>query len=186
MKVINFFGAPGVGKSTMAMLITAMLKREQIDAEVSLEFVKEYIHTGNNNLLAYQNYIFAQQERQLRILLDSKEAEFVVTDAPLLHSVFYAPEKYPVYFKDLVFEIFNSYDNVNFLINRNHPYSFNGRIHNEDESTLIAKRLPAFLINHNVKYVEINSDDDVMSKVFTPLLDIHRDLENQQIKKIRK
>ncbi len=185
MKVINFFGAPGVGKSTMAMLLTSMFKRSQIDAEVSLEFVKEYIHTGNENLLAYQNYIFAQQERQLRILLNSKEAEFAITDAPLLHSVFYAPENYPVYFKDLVFEIFNSYDNINFFINRKHPYSFNGRIHSQEKSDLIAKRLPAFLINHNVPFTEINSDDDIGVKIFEPIMKNQRDIEYQLNKKIR-
>jgi adenylate kinase family enzyme len=185
MKVINFFGAPGVGKSTMAMFLTSLFKQSQVDAEVSLEFVKEYIHAGNENLLAYQNYIFAQQERQLRILLDSKEAEFAVTDAPLLHSVFYAPEKYPVYFKDLVFEIFHSYENINFLINRKHPYSFNGRIHSEEKSDLIAKKLPAFLMNHNIPYIEIDSDEDVKEKIFKYLMENHRDLEYQKNKKIR-
>lgn len=174
MKVINFFGAPGVGKSTIAMLLTSMLKQNQIDAEVSLEFVKEYIHAGNNNLLAYQNYIFAQQERQLRILLDSKEAEFVITDAPLLHSVFYAPENYPVYFKDLVFEIYHSYDNVNFLINRKHKYSFNSRIHSEEQSNIIARKLPLFLMNNNIPYIEINSDEDITENVFNYLLENHR------------
>ncbi len=186
MKVINFFGAPGVGKSTIAMELTAMLKKSRVDAEVSLEFVKEYIHTGNDNLLAYQNYIFAQQERQLRILLDSKEAEFAITDAPLLHSVFYAPKNYPIYFKDLVFEIFNSYDNVNYLIKRRHPYSFNGRIHNEEKSNLISQQLPAFLMNHNITYTEIYSDDDIREKILEPLLENHRDLEYQRVKKIRK
>lgn len=185
MKVINFFGAPGVGKSTLAMLVTAMLKRAMVDAEVSLEFVKEYIHTGSENLLAYQNYIFAQQERQLRILLDSKECEFAVTDAPLIHSAFYAPSNYPVYFKDLVFEIFNSYDNVNFLINRNHPYSFNGRIHSEEKSNIISRRLPAFLMNHNIPYIEINSDDDIESLVFDIIMKDHRDLQYQITKKVR-
>jgi nicotinamide riboside kinase len=186
MKVINLFGAPGVGKSTIAMELTSMLKKNRVDAEVSLEFVKEYIHTGSDNLLAYQNYIFAQQERQLRILLDSKEAEFAITDAPLLHSAFYAPENYPVYFKDLVFEIFNSYDNINFLIKRRHPYSFNGRLHNEEKSDLVAKKLPAFLINHNITYTEIYSDEDIRKKIFEPLMANHRDLEYQKNKKIRK
>ena len=111
MKVINFFGAPGAGKTTMALYVTHMLNKSQIDAQVSLEFVKEYIHSGSEHLLAYQNFIFAQQERQLRILLDSKEVEFAITDSPLLLSVFYAPENYPYYFKDLVFEIFHSYEN---------------------------------------------------------------------------
>lgn len=186
MKVINFFGAPGVGKTTMAMSLTAMLKQTQVDAEVSLEFVKEYIHSGSEHLLAYQNYIFAQQERQLRILLDSKEAEFAVTDAPLLHSVFYAPEKYPVFFKDLVFEIFKTYDNVNFLINRKHPYSYNGRIHNEQKSDLIAKKLPAFLINHNVPFIEIDSTDDVRTKVFNYIMEEHRVADYSKNKKVRK
>lgn len=185
MKVINFFGAPGVGKSTMAMLLTAMLKQSQIDAEVSLEFVKEYIHAGNNNLLSYQNYIFAQQERQLRILLDSKEAEFALTDAPLLLSVFYAPEKYPIYFKDLVFEIFHSYDNINFLINRKHPYSFNGRIHSEEKSDLIAKKLPAFLINNNIPFIEIDSNVNIKKVLFDYIINEKRDLEYQKYKKIR-
>jgi nicotinamide riboside kinase len=186
MKVINLFGAPGAGKSTIAMELTSMFKKSRVDAEVSLEFVKEYIHAGNNNLLAYQNYIFAQQERQLRILLDSKEAEFAITDCPLLLSPFYAPDDYPVYFKDLVFEVFNSYDNINFLVKRRHPYSFNGRIHSEEKSNLIAKKLPAFLINHNITYIEIYSDDDIRKKIFDYVMENHRDLEYQQNKKIRK
>lgn len=185
MKVINFFGAPGVGKSTFAMLLTSMLKQEQIDAEISLEFVKEYIHTGSNNLLAYQNYIFAQQERQLRILLDSKEAEFAITDAPLLHSVFYAPKDYPAYFKDLVFEIYHSYDNVNFLIKRNHTYSFNSRVHSEEQSDLIAKRLPAFLINHNIPFIEVNSTDDIKEHIFDFIVEKHRVKDYSINKKVR-
>jgi nicotinamide riboside kinase len=186
MKVINLFGAPGAGKSTIAMELTSMFKKHRIDAEVSLEFVKEYIHMGNNNLLAYQNYIFAQQERQLRILLDSKEVEFAVTDAPLLLSPFYAPDNYPVYFKELVFEIFNSYDNINYLVKRRHPYSFNSRIHSEEKSNLIAKKLPAFLINHNITYKEIYSDADIKTQIFDDLMANHRDLDYEKNKKIRK
>ena len=39
MKVINFFGAPGAGKTTMSLYVTHMLNKSQIDAQVSLEFV---------------------------------------------------------------------------------------------------------------------------------------------------
>jgi len=170
MKVINFFGAPGVGKTTTAMWLTSSLKKMNIDAEISLEFVKEYILSGNDNLLAYQNYIFAQQDRQLRILQTSQEVEFAVTDAPLLHSAFYEPEKYPIYFKDLVFEIFNSYDNINFFIKRNHPYSHQARIHDEKKSDYITKKLPAFLRNYNIPFIEINSTDDMEEKVLTHVL----------------
>lgn len=109
-----------------------------------------------------------------------------VTDSPLLLSVFYAPEKYSVFFKDLVFEVFNSYDNINFFINRKHPYTFNGRVHNEEQSNLIAKKMPAFLMNHNIPYTEIDSDVDIRSVVFEHLIKNHRDDEYQKNKKIRK
>lgn len=185
MKVINFFGAPGVGKTRSTMLLTSYLKESQTDAEASLEFVKEYIHANTEHLLSYQNYIFAQQERQLRILLDSKEVEFALTDAPLLHSAFYAPDNYPVFFKELVFEIYNSYDNVNYFINRKHSYSHQGRVHNEVDSDLITRRLKSFLINHNVAFTEINSTDDLRQTVLQDVLSNHRDEKYPEIKRHR-
>lgn len=185
MKVINFFGAPGVGKTRSAMLLTALLKEKAVDTEASLEFVKEYIHSNTINLLSYQNYIFAQQERQLRILLDSNEVEFAITDAPLLHSVFYAPENYPIFFNDLVFEIFNSYDNINYFINRNHKYSHQGRVHDEKSSNIITKKLKTFLINHNISFKEINSTDNLEEVVLNDLLTLHREENYQIIKKKR-
>ena len=69
MKVINFFGAPGVGKTTKTLELTSLMKKTQLDVEPSLEIVKEYIYSGTYVLLAYQNFIFAQQEKQLRICL---------------------------------------------------------------------------------------------------------------------
>lgn len=185
MKVINFFGAPGVGKTTCTMELTSMLKKSQVDAEVSLEFVKEYIHSNSEHLLAYQNYIFAQQERQIRIFKDSQEVEFAVTDAPLLHCPFYASDDYPVFFKELVFEIFNGYDNINFFINRKHPYSHQGRMHDEKKSNIIHKKLYAFLVNHGVKFIEIDSTADIGSTVFKHLMENHRVKDYELNKKKR-
>ena len=185
MKVINFFGSPGVGKTTATMELTSMLKKAQIDAEASLEFVKEYIHSNSEHLLAYQNYIFAQQERQLRIFKDSNEVELVVTDAPLLHSAFYAPDQYPVFFKELVFEIFQSYENVNFFINRKHTYSHQGRIHDEEKSDLMSRKLRAFLINHSIHFIEIDSTDNLRETVFEHLMNEHRVANYFSTKKTR-
>ena len=184
MKVINFFGAPGVGKTTKTLELTSMLKKQQLDVEPSLEIVKEYIYSGADILLSYQNYIFAQQERQLRILEDSKENEFVVTDAPLLNNVFYAPKNYPVFFKELVFELFNSYDNINFFIKRTHNYSHQGRIHNEQQSDKITNQMFAFLVNHNISFIEINSTDNT-NDIFDMILEYHRVPNYEKNKKRR-
>jgi hypothetical protein len=45
--------------------------------------------------------------------------------------------------------------------------------------------LPAFLINHNVPFTEINSDDDIGVKIFEPIMKNQRDIEYQLNKKIR-
>lgn len=184
MKVINFFGAPGVGKTTKTLELTSLLKRNQIDAEPSLEVVKEYIYSGTESLLAHQNFIFAQQERQLRILNNSQETEFTITDAPLLHSSFYEPENYPLFFKDLVFEIFNEYDNVNFFIKRTHQYSHQGRLQDEQESLKLSNQMYAFLINNNVPFIEINSTDSI-EDVFDVIMEYHRVPDYEKNKKRR-
>lgn len=176
MKVINFFGAPGVGKTTNALLLTALLKQRSIDAEISLEFVKDYIFTDNEDMVAFQNHIFSEQEKKLRIFLKSNEVEFAITDSPLLLSSYYAPKDYAISFKDFVFEVFNSYDNINFFVNRTHKYSHQGRKHNESESLFINKNIKAYLINNNVPFIEINSNVNLEDVVLTYLLENHRDL----------
>lgn len=174
MKVINLFGAPGAGKTTTAMWLTQRMKKEGIKAEISLEFVKEYIMSGNLNLLEYQNYIFAHQDRQLKILESAKNVEFAITDAPLLHSYYYQPEGYPISFKDFVFEVFHSYNNINFLITREHEYSKQGRIHSEIESKHVEKKMPVFLINNNIPFIEVSSKDDIETVIFEYILKNHR------------
>ena len=175
MKVINFFGAPGVGKTTMALLLTALVKQKAIDTEISLEFVKDYIFTNNEDMISFQNHIFSEQEKKLRVFSKSKEVEFAVTDSPLLLSCYYAPSDYAIYFKDLVFEIFNTYDNINFFVNRNHFYSHQGRKHDEEESIVINKNIKAYLINNNVPFIEINSTDNLEDFVIPYILNNHRD-----------
>lgn len=174
MKVINFFGAPGVGKTRSTMLLTAHMKEAGVDVEASLEVVKEYIHTKNYNLLNYQHYIFAQQDRQLQILQDSNEVEFAITDAPLLHSIQYGQEMYPFSYQELVFDFFNAYDNINYFITRNHAYSHQGRVHDEAQSDAISRKLKSFLINSGVPFKEIKSTDDLKEVVMKDLLENHR------------
>jgi hypothetical protein len=185
MKVINFFGAPGVGKTNNALLLTAILKKLGIDTEISLEFVKEYIFTNNEDMIAFQNHIFSEQERKLRVFSKSNEVEFAIADSPLLLSAYYAPKDYAIYFKDLVFEIFNTYENINFFVNRNHSYSHQGRKHNEEESIFINKNIKAYLINNNIPFIEINSTDNLEDFVIPYLLENHRDKDYQTNKRDR-
>ena len=84
----------------------------------------------------------------------------------------------------MVFELFNSYDNINFFIKRTHNYSHQGRIHNEQQSDKITNQMFAFLVNHNISFIEINSTDNT-NDIFDMILEYHRVPNYEKNKKRR-
>jgi len=167
MRVINFFGAPGAGKSTAALGLCHRLKRAWIECEYVSEFAKGQVWSDTAHLLSRQNWVFANQEFPLSCL--EGKVEFAVSDAPLLQAAFYAPEGYPASFTELVFDVFRGYDNVNYFINRAHPYSGTGRLQNETESDKIAIDLKSFLREHGIEFTEVHAGDSTPALIFEQL-----------------
>ncbi len=156
MKVINFFGAPCAGKSTAASGLFNIMKRSGLRAEYVTEAAKDHIYSGNGHMLEEQLLIFAEQSHRVNRLI-GKNIDYVITDSPLLFSSFYASPAYPDSFHELCFDFFNKYENINIFVHRSHPYNMLGRIHDETESDSIATRMHTFLINNNVKFVDISA-----------------------------
>lgn len=152
MKVINLFGAAGSGKSTNAAGLTYELKAEGLRVELINEYAKELCLIGAPHLLGNQINVFSEQYSKMKWL--SHELDFIVTDSPLLLSKFYGETNdyeferlYP-----LVDEVFNSFDNINILLERNHPWDGYGRVQTEEDSLNDNKRLEAFLDENGVQY----------------------------------
>lgn len=164
LKVINFFGAPGAGKTTAALSFTAYLKRMGYDAEYVPEFAKTQVWAETTHLLSKQNWVFAQQEFSLSIL-DGK-IEYAVLDSPLLLSAFYAPNNYPEVFEQLCLHFFNTYDNFNFFMKRDHAYQELGRIQNESEALVVESKLLNFLDKNNISFKELNASECVPERIF--------------------
>ena len=57
---INFFGAPGSGKSTLSAIVFAKLKMMGVNCELVTEFAKDKVWEKNNEALSNQIYIFAK------------------------------------------------------------------------------------------------------------------------------
>lgn len=157
MKVINFFGAPGAGKSTAALGLANSMKRNFLNCEYVPEFAKDQVWADTAHLLANQNWVLANQELRLRVM--EGKVDFAIMDSPLLLSAFYAPKAYPRAFTELCFYFFNSYENVNFFVNRSHEYSQVGRLQDEKESDAIATEMKEFLRSGGVKFTEISAGD---------------------------
>lgn len=144
MIVVNLFGAPGAGKSTGAAYIFAKLKMAGINAELVTEFAKDKVWEENAEVFKNQAYIFGKQSFRLSRLKD--KVDVIVTDSPLLLCEYYnnQPELGDE-FEKTVQNVFMSYDNMIYFLQRVKPYNPKGRFQTEEESDEIAEDLFSFV-----------------------------------------
>ena len=85
--VVNFMGAPGAGKSTMAARIFSELKWKGYDVELVGEYAKELVFEQRHQTFKNELYIFAKQHHRLFRL--KGQVRIIVTDRPIILSQFY-------------------------------------------------------------------------------------------------
>lgn len=169
MKVINLWGSPGSGKSTAAAGLFYKMKMSNYNVELISEFAKDVTWEGHSNLFLDQLYIFSQQNRKLERLRG--QVDYAINDSPLLMQLAYKPEDYYERFGDLVKEVWDSYDNINFLLQRTHPYRQAGRWHNESQAAEVEREIRDVLFYYQQEYTFINHGDpvDVMKEIIDDL-----------------
>lgn len=155
--VVNLFGVPGSGKSTGAAYIFAMLKMNGINAELVTEYAKDKVWEDNAEVFRNQAYLFGKQSYRLSRL--AGKVDVIVTDSPLPLSILYnEDERLSETFNQSVMDVFNSYNNINFLLNRTKPYNPAGRRQTEEESNALGKPIIDLLIRRNIAYIGIDGD----------------------------
>lgn len=182
MIVVNLFGAPGAGKSTGAAYIFSQLKMCGINAELITEFAKDKVYEESKGVFENQTYIFGKQ--YFRMTRCADKVDVIVVDSPLLLSCFYDgrnPESETTKaFKHYVKLVFNSFDNVNFFIERVKPYNPSGRFQTEKESDQVAIDLKKMLEEYNVNYHTYAGTIEDYNKIVKFILQI---LEAEKLKK---
>ena len=168
MRIINFFGGPGAGKSTAASGLYYEMKKHWMSSEYVQEYAKELVWSDSAHMLSEQNYIFAEQEHRLNRLRD--KVAVAVADSPLLLSSFYAPKTYPDSFHQSVFDFFHTYENINIFVRRSHEYSLQGRIQNKEEADAISNEMERYLRNNGIAYWSITASDASPRRLLTWLI----------------
>lgn len=135
MKVINLWGSPGAGKSTVAAGLFYKMKCAGYNVELVTEYAKDVTWEQRTELFKDQLYLLAHQNRRLERLRG--KVDYCITDSPLLLTVAYTPKGYYSTFNDFTHELWSSYDNDNYLIKRSHAFEQTGRWHSEEESIKI-------------------------------------------------
>lgn len=162
--VVNLAGAPGAGKSTGAAKIFSELKMLGINCELVGEVAKDVTWEHNTTALGCQEYIFGKQS--YRLARCRNDVDVIVTDSPLPLAIIYTHNetvKKPL--TDLVMAVFNTYDNINFFINRTKPYNQKGRNETEEGSNEISIRIKELYKDLNIPYIEVNGDSEGYSEI---------------------
>lgn len=146
MKVINLFGGPGSGKSTIAAQTFAELKNLGYNCELVREYAKDLTWEKNMTVLDNQIFIFANQHHRQWIL--KNQVDFLITDSPLILSLVYGNTSSE--FQKFVLSEFNRFNNINIMLKRVHSFNQVGR--NEDEETCkkLDVTIKETLINNNL------------------------------------
>lgn len=170
--VINLFGAPGAGKSTGAAYIFSELKQRGVNAELVTEFAKDKTWEGNTLALSCQEYVFGKQSYRLARCRD--DVDVIITDSPLPLAIIYNTN--PALgqpFNEVILNVFDTYDNVNFFIKRGKAYNPKGRNQTEAESDALAEDILHMLDYHRIDYGIIEGDKDgynyILSEVYQKL-----------------
>jgi hypothetical protein len=151
---INLFGPPHSGKSTLASELFSKMKKLHCDVEHLQESVKYDAYT-NENLLNKSYYSLFLNA--LNLTKWQGLTQYLINESSPLSSAIYDPKS-----KDLALEIFNLYENKNFLLKPIEPVSevsYKGRnIRPEDFSS----EFFLFFESQDIPYHEVESAEEIL------------------------
>lgn len=160
--VINLFGGPGIGKSTVCAQMYADLKKRGVSCEMVREYVKD-LAWEQRQLGPYdQLYITGEQIRREALLLG--RANIVITDSPVLIGAEYARRYSPKHVAKGALEAARAYyrqvaedghEHIHVMLAREGEYTPEGRYQTESEARKIDQGLEALLAALDLPFVEV-------------------------------
>lgn len=142
--LLNTFGGPGTGKSTVCAAIFAELKFRGILCEMALEFAKDLVWERSQHLLANQIYVFGHQHHRITKLVG--QVPIIISDSPLIHSVIYDSGENP-HFAPMVLAEHRKHNNFNVFLDRIKPYDPKGRSQTEEEAKALDHQIADLLFS---------------------------------------
>ena len=155
--VINLFGGPGTGKSTMRARIFTELKYKQLCCEEITEFAKD--KTWEENWPALNNQIFmfgSQFHRMYRVM---GKVDILITDSPILLCAIY-DKLGNKNLERLVVEQHKEMNTLNVFLERKHKYQSFGRNEDEDAAKEVDQKIISMLEDNKIEYIKSYSSSD--------------------------
>lgn len=160
LKVVNLFGPPGKGKSTVRSGLFWLMRSYRLSAEEVSEYAKYLVLSGRHwQLREEQLYLFSKQHHKQLILRG--KYEYAVTDSPLQLCDFYSPEEYFTNFGPLVDEVWDGFENVNFYLTREETpdqFETEGRNHDFEQAQQVDVDMRNYLASKKIQFTEMSID----------------------------
>lgn len=164
-KIINLFGGPSSGKSTITSGLFYELKKKNISCDNPYEFPKQVAWEDNTSQITDQLYIFANQHRG--IVRSYGKVDYIILDSPILLSLAYKngyDDGYPASFYSesfdkMVIDVFNKYENINLFLERPDNFQEDGRFQNKEESLMFDSKIKSILDDNSIEYRTLQVND---------------------------
>lgn len=160
---INFYGGPGVGKSTVAASTFGALRQRGLRAELVQEWIKTWAYLGHDIKSFDYVYSFANQLHAEDQLLQAG-VDIIVTDSPIYLQCVYALHRRMKAANELwkIAKRFEeAYPSLNFLVQRPkyEVYEQTGRYESLDQAMEMDRFITTCLNDWHVPYQTIGSGD---------------------------
>lgn len=167
--VVNLFGGPGVGKSTLGAELFVRFKQCGVSCEMIQEYVKGWAWEGRKVGPLDQVYILAKQLKMESRLYG--KVDLIITDSPLLMSPIY--ERFyqntgasePMAMTILKTAVDFGVEHVNFFLGRHFAYTQDGRYEDEAMAKKVDTWIRTFLDFHRLPYRAIEQEENAINVI---------------------
>lgn len=154
--VINLYGSPCSGKSTIASGLFYKMKIAGFNVELASEWIKGKVYEKAPYPFTDQLYTFANQNKIIRQMIG--KVDYVICDSPLLQTCIYQTRE-PEIYNQMAYAYYSLYRNIDVVLQRNHEFRQEGRVHTEAQSIVIDKKIEEFLQESGVEYTKTYSSN---------------------------
>lgn len=165
---INFFGGPGVSKSTTAAKLFADLKvrwsgsQNNPQVELISEYIKDWAWLKRIPQSWDQYYIFASQIHKEDIVLRHNNTS-VITDSPIWLQLAYMKRGQASFYeacRKAAVQFDRENGSLNIMLKRSVPYQELGRYENYQQALEMDELIKTTLQENNISYIEYDPMND--------------------------
>lgn len=170
--VVNFFGGPGCGKSTLAYELVGKLKRNDFKAELVVEHAKWLTYSHNMRELNNQVCLLSQDNYRIELLCN--QVDIVVLDGSMLNTLAYGTDELS---RKLAVELYNQYNNIGYVLPRKQAYIKYGRKESKEQAEALDKVIfnsIQFLPEDERRDLRTEAPDTLVEFVYEDVVKAHK------------